>query len=105
MDQYQIIELILSIVGREKQATIFTPTFSYFINRCELHDVTVNRVPLNKPDNTLRKEEFLNNAKQSDMIYICSPNNPTGNQFDRRLVLEIIDILEDKLIVVDEAYR
>jgi histidinol-phosphate aminotransferase len=100
----QIIELILSIIGREKQATIFTPTFSYFINRCELHDVTVNRVPLNKTDNTLLKEEFLNNAKQSDMIYICSPNNPTGNQFDRRLILEIIDILEDKLIVMDEAY-
>jgi histidinol-phosphate aminotransferase len=100
----QIIELILSIIGREKQATIFTPTFSYFINRCELHDVTVNRVPLNKTNNTLRKKEFLNNAKRSDIIYICSPNNPTGNQFDRRLVLEIIDILKDKLIVVDEAY-
>jgi histidinol-phosphate aminotransferase len=100
----QLIELILSIIGREQQATVFTPTFSYFINRCKLHDVTVNKVPLNKTDNTLQKEEFLKSAKQSNMVYICSPNNPTGNQFDKRLVLEIIDILEDKLIVVDEAY-
>ena len=100
----QIIELILSIIGRERRATVFTPTCSYFINRCKLHDVTVTRVPLNKTDNTIRKVEFLNSAKQSDVVYICSPNNPTGNQFDKRLVLEIIDILEDKLIVVDEAY-
>jgi histidinol-phosphate aminotransferase len=100
----QIIELILSIIGREQRATVFTPTFSYFINRCKLHDVTVTRVPLNKTDNTIRKVEFLNSAKRSDVVYICSPNNPTGNQFDKRLVLEIIDILEDKLIVVDEAY-
>ena len=100
----QIIELILSIIGREQRATIFTPTFSYFINRCKLHDIRINSVPLNKTDNTLREVEFLNNAKQSDVVYICSPNNPTGNQFDRQLVLEIIDILEDKLIVVDEAY-
>ena len=100
----QIIELILSIIGREQRATIFTPTFSYFVNRCKLHDITVNRVPLNTTDNALRKDEFLNSAKQSDVVYICSPNNPTGNQFDKQLVLEIIDMLEDKLIVVDEAY-
>jgi histidinol-phosphate aminotransferase len=100
----QIIELILSIIVREQRATIFTPTFSYFINRCKLHDVTVNRVPLNKTDNSLQKVEFLNSAKQSDVVYICSPNNPTGNQFDKQLVLEIVEILEDKLIIVDEAY-
>ena len=86
----QIIELILSIIGREQRATIFTPTFSYFVNRCKLHDITVNRVPLNTTDNALRKDEFLNSAKQSDVVYICSPNNPTGNQFDKQLVLEII---------------
>jgi len=100
----QIIEMILSIFGRNQQASIFTPTFSYFINRCELHDIALDRVPLTKDDNELPKMEFLNRATQSDIIYICSPNNPTGNQFGEELVLEIIDRLKDKLILIDEAY-
>ncbi|MEW6605543.1 MAG: histidinol-phosphate transaminase, partial [Thermoproteota archaeon] len=32
------------------------------------------------------------------------PNNPTGNQIDRKTVIEIVDSLKDKLILVDEAY-
>jgi histidinol-phosphate aminotransferase len=99
----QIIELILSIFGRNQQASIFTPTFSYFINRCELHDIALDRVPLTK-DAELPKLEFLKRAARSDIIYICSPNNPTGNQFGEKLVLEIIDTFKDKLILIDEAY-
>ena len=100
----QIIELILSTIGRGHRVNVFTPTFSYFINRCELHGLTVNRVRLNKKDNTLNKEEFLQSAKQCSIVYICSPNNPTGNQFDKQSVLEIIEVLKDKLILIDEAY-
>jgi histidinol-phosphate aminotransferase len=100
----QIIELILSTFGKGQRVSVFTPTFSYFINRCELHGLTVNRVGLNKKDNTLNKEEFLQSAKQCDIVYICSPNNPTGNQFDKQSVLEIIAALKDKLVLIDEAY-
>lgn len=100
----QIIELILSIIGKGQRVTIFTPTFSYFINRCKLHELTVYRVPLSRENNTLHKIEFLERAKLSDIVYICSPNNPTGNQFDKQMILEIIDSLEDKLILLDEAY-
>jgi histidinol-phosphate aminotransferase len=100
----QLIELILSIIGKGQRATIFSPTFSYFMNRCELHEVTLDKIPLNKEDNSLHKVEFLQSAKQSNIAYICSPNNPTGNQFDRQSILEIIDSLDDKLILLDEAY-
>ena len=100
----QIIELILSIISKGQRVTIFTPTFSYFINRCKLHELTVYRVPLSRENNTLHKIEFLESAKLSDIVYICSPNNPTGNQFDKQMILEIIDSLEDKLILLDEAY-
>jgi histidinol-phosphate aminotransferase len=100
----QIIELILSTIGIGQRVNVFTPTFSYFINRCELHGMTVNRVPLNKKDNTINKEEFLQAAKQCGVVYICSPNNPTGNQFDKQSILEIIEVLKDKLILIDEAY-
>ena len=98
----QIFELLLSTVG-SRRATVFSPTFSYFINRCELHDIKVYQVPL-KPDFTLDRKAFVKAAKRSDLIYICSPNNPTGNQLGRQEMIEVVDSLEDKLVLIDEAY-
>ncbi|SRR5579875_724242 len=99
----QIIELILSVIGKERRATVFTPTFSYFLNRCNLHGIKTEQVPLNM-NFTLNKTAFLKSARKSDIIYICSPNNPTGTQFDKQVVVEITESLEDKLILIDEAY-
>jgi histidinol-phosphate aminotransferase len=100
----QIIDLILATVGKSCRGTIFSPTFSYFINRCELHGLALNSIALNKEDNTLDRSEFVKSAMDSDIVYICSPNNPTGNQFDKKLLLAIIKSLKDKLILIDEAY-
>jgi histidinol-phosphate aminotransferase len=100
----QIIEALMSTVAKGRRATVFVPTFSYFMNRCDLHNVKVEAIPLNKEDNSLNKSDFLNVANRSDMVYICSPNNPTGNQFEADLVLEILESLEDKLVLLDEAY-
>jgi histidinol-phosphate aminotransferase len=98
----QIIELLLSTVGG-RHATVFSPTFSYFINRCKLHGIKVYQVPL-EPDFTLDKKAFVKAAKRSDLIYICSPNNPTGNQLDKQEMIEVVDSLEDRLVLIDEAY-
>ena len=92
----QIIELLLSTLGG-RHATVFSPTFSYFINRCKLHSIKIYQVPL-EPDFTLDKKAFVKAAKRSDLIYICSPNNPTGNQLDRQEMIEVVDSLEDKLV-------
>lgn len=98
----QIIELLLSTLGG-RRATVFAPTFSYFINRCELHGIKVDQVPLER-DFTLDNKAFVKSARKSDLVYVCSPNNPTGNQIDRQQAINIIDSLEGKLILVDEAY-
>jgi histidinol-phosphate aminotransferase len=98
----QIIELLLSTLGG-RHATVFSPTFSYFINRCKIHGIKVHQVPL-EPDFTLDKKAFVKTAKRTDLIYLCSPNNPTGNQIDRQQMIEVMDSLEDKLVLIDEAY-
>jgi histidinol-phosphate aminotransferase len=98
----QIIELLLSTLGGAR-ATVFVPTFSYFINRCELHGIKIDRVSLGR-DFTLDRKAFVKSASKSDLVYICSPNNPTGNQIDKELVIDIVNSLEGKLVLVDEAY-
>jgi histidinol-phosphate aminotransferase len=37
------------------------------------------------------------------LIWICSPNNPTGNDIDREEVLKVIDGFQG-IVIVDEAY-
>jgi histidinol-phosphate aminotransferase len=50
-------------------------------------------------------EKIINTAKLKDakMIYLCSPNNPTGSLLPRH---DVIDILEETnaLVILDEAY-
>jgi histidinol-phosphate aminotransferase len=60
-------------------------------------------VPLAR-DFTLDAKAFVKSARKSDLVYICSPNNPTGNQIDRETVIEIVDSLKGRLVLVDEAY-
>src|SRR5688500_14121767 len=99
----QIIDLILSVFGKEKRVTTFTPTFSYFIDRCLLYSIKIDKIPLLQ-DNSIDKKKFIQSAKKSEIVYICSPNNPTGNQFDKELLIDIFKNLDDKLIILDEAY-
>ena len=100
----QIIELLLSTIGHGKKVTILSPTFSYFVNRCHLHGLELTTVPPGREDNTIYRKEFLRLARQSEIIYICSPNNPTGNQFDKDVITELMLSLKNKLILIDEAY-
>ncbi len=54
-----------------------------------------------------RADEFISAIKEHDpqVIYICTPNNPTGDATSRDDVLKIIEAADsDTLVVVDGAY-
>ena len=100
----QMIDLILSIFGRDQKITTFVPTFSYFLDRCKLYNISINEVELNSIDNSLDINEFIRSGKKSKIVYICSPNNPTGNQVDKKDIIQVLKSLKDSLILIDEAY-
>lgn len=99
----QIIELLLTFIGSGKRVTLPTPTFSYFVSRCQLHGIEITKIPLLPESNTFERRLFMSSAKQSQLVYLCSPNNPTGNQLDRSIIQEILE-LKDVLVILDEAY-
>jgi histidinol-phosphate aminotransferase len=107
----QIIELLLSTLagGRGSRAAVFVPTFSYFINRCELHGIRVDKVPLDR-NFELDEKAFARRAGKADLVYLCSPNNPTGNQIPKEKIESLMDSLDGssgsggQLVLVDEAY-
>ena len=98
----QIIDLLLATFADNRTATVtVTPTFTFYKDRCNLHSIRMKEVKL-KNDFSLDTKKLLA-ARGAKLCYICSPNNPTGNQFDRQAMLDVIRSFNG-LVIVDEAY-
>lgn len=85
------------------QSIIPIPTFSYY----EIATLANGGKPVfigRKPDFDVDPEEIIDKVTESTkMIFLCSPNNPSGNiisEIDTRKILESIDAM----VFVDEAY-
>ncbi len=100
----QVMDLLLSTFCRGKRIITINPTFSYFIDRCNLYGMPVKLIDLSTRDNSLDFEYFIDESKKNDIIYLASPNNPTGNQFKFEEMVNLIESSKDKLIIIDEAY-
>lgn len=88
----------------EKTVRILTsdPTFGFFEDRCRLYGMQLDGVQFSD-DMTLDASEFLERAKGADVLYLDSPNNPTGFQFAKSDLQGIISGF-DGLVIIDEAY-
>ena len=99
----QILDLILSNFA-SKQTIVLTsnPTFGFFEERCKLYSIPVIAIPFSN-NMTLDVKEFLKNSKNADILYLDSPNNPTGFQFPKNELQKLIKSFQG-LIIIDEAY-
>ncbi|GAA4328738.1 histidinol-phosphate transaminase [Flaviaesturariibacter amylovorans] len=85
------------------EIVICPPTYGMYEVYARINNVRVTEVPL-LPDFQLNLEgieDALTPATR--IIWICSPNNPTGNSIDREAIEAILNNF-DGLVVVDEAY-
>ncbi|APS39532.1 histidinol-phosphate aminotransferase [Salegentibacter agarivorans] len=63
-----------------------------------------NREVLLSSDFEPNVEEILNSVDQNTkMIFLCSPNNPTGNSFSEQKIIHILENFKG-LVIIDEAY-
>jgi len=99
----QIIDLFLSnFASKETKILTSDPTFGFFEERCKLYAIPTIKIPFNK-NMTLDLEKFLLNSKKAQILYIDTPNNPTGFQFQRKDLEKLIREFNG-LIIIDEAY-
>jgi histidinol-phosphate aminotransferase len=85
------------------EVVIFPPTYGMYEVSANINNVQLNRVPLTEQFQ-LDLEELEQAIKPSTkIIWICSPNNPTGNSIDREAIEMILNNF-DGLVVIDEAY-
>jgi histidinol-phosphate aminotransferase len=98
----QIIDLLLATFADYGTTTVTVkPTFTFYKDRCNLHSIKMKEVKLEN-DFSLNAKKLLS-ERGAKICYICSPNNPTGNQFDKQAMLDIIRSFNG-LVIVDEAY-
>ena len=80
-----------------------TPSYGVYQVAARINDVAMKEVLLNE-DFSLPVERILEAADQNTkVIWLCSPNNPTGNAFSKEEIMRIADNF-DGIVVVDEAY-
>jgi len=84
-------------------AILSPPTYGMFEVSANINNVEIKKVSLT--------EEFQLNAEgisevvddNTKLIFLCSPNNPTGNSLDRADIEFILNNFEG-IVIVDEAY-
>jgi histidinol-phosphate aminotransferase len=79
------------------------PTYGMYEVSANINDVEVRKIPL-KADYQLNMDAIAEAIDDhTKIIFICSPNNPSGNSIDRQDIETIIANFNG-LVVIDEAY-
>jgi len=79
------------------------PTYGMYQVAADINNVEVRKVKLNE-DFGFSAQKLLDASNiYTKAIFICSPNNPTGNLLDQSEIIKLITGF-DGLVVIDEAY-
>ena len=104
----EAIDLLIRTFCRcgQDSVTITPPTFTMYQVYADIQGAQVLKVPLVADDDFSVDCDTLIAACKTDtkLIFLCSPNNPTGRLIPRATILTILEARRDKsLVVVDEA--
>lgn len=95
---------ILDLFDRESSALVIEPAYPAYVDA----NIMAGRKIVHLASG--RENGFLpepNEDTRADILYICSPNNPTGAIFDRRRLQKWVDFANDNgsVILFDAAYE
>lgn len=83
---------------------IMPPTYGMYEVSASVNDVAIIRVPLTPEKFAIDVDGVLSAlTPTTKLVFICSPNNPTGNLLDGQAIRRILDAFSG-IVVVDEAY-
>ncbi len=86
------------------QILIMPPTYGMYEVSASINDVAVTKVPLT-PDFQVDTDAVLAAiTDRTKLIFLCSPNNPSGNLLQPDAIRRILDAAQTALVIVDEAY-
>jgi histidinol-phosphate aminotransferase len=90
-------------IPEKDNVILLPPTYGMYEVSASINNVEVQKVPLTAGFQ-LRTDKILDAVdKHTKIIFICSPNNPSGNKVDRDDILYLLKKFKG-IVVVDEAY-
>jgi histidinol-phosphate aminotransferase len=103
----EAIDLLVRAFCRAGQdnVVITPPTFGFYKVAARIQGAGVLEVPLLRPGFSLDTGQVIAAGREAKIVFLCSPNNPTGNLLEESAMLRVCSELAGKaLVVVDEAY-
>ncbi|WP_370408121.1 histidinol-phosphate transaminase [Tenacibaculum dicentrarchi] len=102
----EVIDLAFRIFcepGKDKALT-FSPTYGMYDVSASINDIELIKQPLvNDFQISLNQLQPYLDMEDVKIIFICSPNNPTGNCFEDETIEYILENFNG-VVIIDEAY-
>lgn len=101
----EVIDLIYRAFcepGKE-EVIILPPTYGMYQVCADINNVKTNKITLTSDFEIDEKQLLKVINTNTKVIWICSPNNPTGNTMDPLVIKNILNSF-DGIVVIDEAY-
>jgi histidinol-phosphate aminotransferase len=101
----EVLDLIIRMFCEPNQDNIIIlpPTYGMYEVLANVNAIETNKVELSETFQP-KVEQILNASNaNSKILFLCSPNNPTGNSFSRSEVEKLLKEFEG-IVVIDEAY-
>ena len=101
----EVLDLIYRTFCEPNQDNIITlpPTYGMYSVLANINAIEIKSVQLDA-DFQPKFDKILNIANaNSKLLFLCSPNNPTGNSFEAKSIEKLIKAFKG-IVVIDEAY-
>jgi histidinol-phosphate aminotransferase len=98
-----IHQLLLAYGGPGRRALMFEPTYALHGRLSWIGHTEVAQIQLESPFDIEAPHIAAARAARPDVVFVCSPNNPTGGARPVQ-VTEELAAFDDVLVIVDEAY-
>ena len=97
----EAINLLVNVL-KKNDATLFKPTFWGYEDALMRYEYNIKSMPL---DHKLKYnvDNIKLQAQNSDIIFICNPNNPTLDFIDKNILIEIVKHNPDCHFIIDET--
>ncbi|SHG32442.1 histidinol-phosphate aminotransferase [Salegentibacter echinorum] len=101
----EVLDLLYRAFCEPGQDNVITlpPTYGMYKVLADINNIENREVQLSKDFQPNLQEILRTIDANTKMIFLCSPNNPTGNAFAEEKILELLENFNG-LIIIDEAY-
>jgi histidinol-phosphate aminotransferase len=101
----EVLDLIVRAFCEPSEDNVITlpPTYGMYEVLANLNAIEIIKVPLSNNFQPQVEQVLRASNANSKILFLCSPNNPTGNSFAQNDIKQLLNEFKG-IVVIDEAY-